>query len=294
MENNLNAHSESERATDSFEKKGYLVEDFKIFHLTDRRQREFTYHYHDFYKILILLSGNVSYTVEGRTYRLAPFDIVLVSAGEIHRPCVLDESPYERIILYVSKEFLDSCQGGDYSLGRCFEAPPGRSHVLRMPDLAHSRLYAACSELLSSFGDQDYAWRLRQRLLFLEFMVELNRAVVHGRVEYIEVLSSNAKVLQTLDYIHAHLTEELSPESIASAFFVNKYYLMHLFKSETGYTLGSYITNKRLLLARELLSRNIPATRVCYDCGFKNYSTFSRAYKKCFRDTPRNASGKFV
>lgn len=277
---------------DSYEKKGYLEENFRIFHLTDRKSREFTYHYHDFYKILILISGNVSYTIEGRTYQLAPFDIVLVNAGEIHRPSILDDSPYERIILYVSTEFLDSCQSGDDFLGHCFENTARRSHVLRIPNLAHSRLYAACTELLSSFGDRDYAWRLHQNLLFLEFMVQLNRAVIHNQVQYIEVLSSNAKVLQVLDYIHVHLTEEISPESIASAFFLNKYYLMHLFKAETGYTLGSYITNKRLLLAKEMLSRNIPATRVCYDCGFKNYSTFSRAYKKCFQDTPRNFIGQ--
>ena len=98
---------------------------------------------------------------------------------------------------------------------------------------------------------------------------------------------SNGKILSVLDYISEHLTEDISPDSIADTFYLNKYYLMHLFKEETGYTLGSYITNKRLLLARDLLKSGLPATQVCYDCGFKNYSTFSRAYRKCFQATPR-------
>ena len=59
-------------------------------------------------------------------------------------------------------------------------------------------------------------------------------------------------------------------------------------KEETGYTIASYITSKRLLLARDLMEKQTSITEVCYACGFKNYSSFSRAYKKCFQNTPRS------
>ena len=54
---------------------------------------------------------------------------------------------------------------------------------------------------------------------------------------------------------------------------------MHTFKEQTGYSIGSYLSTKRLLLAIELILSGKPITDVCYECGFKNYSTFSRAYK---------------
>ena len=73
---------------------------------------------------------------------------------------------------------------------------------------------------------------------------------------------------------------------IAGQFYISKYYMMRLFKQETGYTLGQYISQKRLLLAKELLSTGAPGPQVCYDCGFKDYSTFSRAYKQLFGVTP--------
>lgn len=63
--------------------------------------------------------------------------------------------------------------------------------------------------------------------------------------------------------------------------------MMRLFKQETGYTLGQYITQKRLLLARELILSGVPSTQVCFDCGFRDYSTFSRSYKKLFQESPR-------
>lgn len=273
----------------SYEKKGYLNDNFRIFHLTDRNQREYDFHYHDFAKILILISGDVSYTIEGRTYRLAPYDVVLVDAGQLHRPIVHTASAYERIILYVSPAYLAFLKREHYDLSLCFQkAKEEQTNVLRISSFERSLLYESCRRLSASLDEHDYAHELRHELLFLEFLIQLNRAVLHNQIQYIGMKSSNEKILAVLDFITTHLTEDITPDSIAGTLYLNKYYLMHLFKAETGYTLGSYITNKRLLLARELLQKGIPATQVCYDCGFKNYSTFSRAYKKCFQDTPRS------
>lgn len=53
-----------------YKKVGYLTTDFKMFHLKDEEMRTFHYHYHDFHKILILLNGDVTYCIEGRSYDL--------------------------------------------------------------------------------------------------------------------------------------------------------------------------------------------------------------------------------
>ena len=42
-----------------YEKQGYLNQDFRLFHLTDEKQRDFSYHYHDFSKIVIFIRGDV-------------------------------------------------------------------------------------------------------------------------------------------------------------------------------------------------------------------------------------------
>jgi AraC-like DNA-binding protein len=77
-------------------------------------------------------------------------------------------------------------------------------------------------------------------------------------------------------------------DDLSSRFYLSRYYLMHTFKEQTGYSIGSYLSTKRLLLAKELILSGKPITDVCYECGFKNYSTFSRAYKKCFGESPRD------
>lgn len=274
----------------SFEKFGYLENDFKMFHLIDRQHRDFAFHYHDFNKIIIFLKGNINYSIEGKNYLLKPYDIVLVNAGEIHKPSILDDSEYERIIIYVSTQFLNSYAREDYDLNNCFEcARKEKSNVLRIHSLEKSKLYQVCLELEHSFADNAFAKELYQKILFLEFMIQLNRTVISHHINYLDSSIGSTKLLEILDYINEHLTDEITIESLASRFYLNRYYLMHFFKEETGYTIGNYITEKRLLLAKNLVQNGSPVTEACFQSGFKNYSTFSRAFKKAFKTVPKNA-----
>lgn len=274
----------------SFEKLGYLEDDFKMFHINDRQRKDFAFHYHDFNKIIILLSGNINYTIEGKNYILKPYDIVLVNAGEIHRPSVLDNSAYERIIIYVSTQFLGNYSEKEYNLNYCFErAKMEHSNVLRIASIEKSKLYQVCLELEHSFTDQAFAKELYQKILFLEFMIQLNRTAISNHINYLDSANGNTKLLQILDYINEHLTEEVTIDTLSEHFYLSRYYLMHYFKEETGYTIGNYITEKRLLLAKDLVQKGYSITEACFQSGFKNYSTFSRAFKKAFNTLPKNA-----
>jgi AraC-like DNA-binding protein len=274
----------------NFEKAGYLDHDFKIFHLIDRQRKEFEFHYHDFNKIIIFISGNINYTIEGKSYELQPYDILLVNAGEIHRPSVLDNSAYERIIIYVSPQFLSNFSEEEYDLNYCFSrAKQEHSNVLRIHSMEKSKLYQVCQELEHSFSDQAFGKELYQKILFLEFMIQLNRTAILNHINYLDSAKDNTKLVQILDYINEHLGEEISIDSLSARFYLSRYYLMHFFKEETGYTIGNYITEKRLLLAKNLVQNGCSITEACFQSGFKNYSTFSRSFKKAFNTIPKNA-----
>lgn len=268
---------------------GYLDTRFKMFHLKDKDRKNFSYHYHDFHKILILLSGDITYCIEGRSYHLLPNDIVLVSAGEVHRPIINSDGIYERIIIYVSPDFLSNYANPENDLGLCIrQAAAEQSHVLRFQNNRGAKLDSAIRALDNSLNDTDYASSLHQELLFLEFMIQLNRAALHNGITFIENSPSDEKIVAVLDYLNCHLTEDISIDSLSARFFLSRSYLMHAFKDQTGYTIGNYLSTKRLLLAKKLIAEGMAITEVCYACGFKNYSTFSRAYKKNFGEAPRD------
>lgn len=275
-----------------YEKRGYLNQDYRIFHITDQHQREFPYHYHDFYKILILLKGDVTYCIEGKSYPLLPYDLVLINAGEVHHPIVRSCAAYERIILYISPNFLSSFRQEGCNLELCFlQAQQEKSNVLRLPSIQSSRLYQALMELEGSSNEQIYGADFYRKLLFLEFMVHLNRAAVLDTLHFMPNNNANDKILMVLSYINDHLTEEISIDSLSKKFYISKYYLMHSFKKETGYTIGAYLHLKRLFYGRELIRQGMPVTKACFACGFFSYSAFSRAYKKQFGEAPTRPRG---
>ena len=200
-----------------YNKRGYLNSDFKIFHLTDQISTEFEFHYHEFHKITIFISGNVQYFVEGKTYPLEPYDIVLVNRNDIHRVQVDPSLPYERIIVYISPGFIDAYRTDDYDLSYCFEkAKKEHSNVLRIHSLEKSSLFKITNRLERSFSDTEYAGSLYRQILFLEFMIHLNRAAIKNRVEFLDTSLYNPKIVDLIQYINQHLTESLDVDFLSS------------------------------------------------------------------------------
>jgi AraC-like DNA-binding protein len=104
----------------------------------------------------------------------------------------------------------------------------------------------------------------------------------------IEDVSFDKYIRNILDYINANIKDDLSIETIAAKFFMSRYHLMHKFKQLTGYSVHSYILQKRLIRADMLIKNGMPATQACDQCGFNDYSNFVRSYKKMFGVSPRN------
>ena len=275
-----------ENIAENYEKKGYLLQDFRIFRLKDTALAPIPFHYHDFHKIIFFLSGKADYIIEGKTYPLRPRDLLFVSAGEIHRPRPAPGVPYERIVIYVSPDFLTHCARSTERLDACFLLAKEHSAVMHAnPGKTHDLLYHV--ENLDAAAHADgFANDFYTELLFLEFMILLNRALLDHEIEENHPATYDKKILPLINYINAHLSDELPVEMLAEKFFLSKFHLMRKFKRETGYGIHQYITNKRLLQARNLLASDLPLTKICFDCGFKDYSTFSRAFKEFFRKSP--------
>ena len=106
--------------SEKYAKKGYLLEDFRLFHLKDKGETKVDYHYHEFYKLLFFISGKGGYFVEGKRYALTPGDIILIDKQCVHRPEFESGIPCERIILYISPEFLLRESSSACQLTDCF------------------------------------------------------------------------------------------------------------------------------------------------------------------------------
>lgn len=266
-------------------------QDFEVFHYKNTRQGNVAVHHHDFYEVYFFLGGRVEYRVEGQIFRLQPGDLLLINPEELHQANVESgDAPYERIVLWVDKAFLEGFQRGGDSLSRCFDRSlPTHSNLLRPTPAQRTELTMLLGELVRERYSRDYASELYAMGVFVQFMAELNRIALQVQPQQ-RGEEAPALIPQVLQHIAQHYDEELSLEALAQRFYVSKYHLAHEFSRLVGTSLYRYVMLKRLLMARQMLADGEAPGAVCAKCGFGDYANFYRAFKAQYGISPRDCT----
>ncbi len=270
-------------------KRGYLEGDFEFFYLKDQKNMEFEFHHHDFNKIIIFISGNVTYLIEGKAYKLKPWDIILVNDKEIHKPIIDSTEIYERIVIWINSSFLQKHSDSTSNLHTCFERCENhKCNLLRYEPQSLEHIKTILFQLRKACTQMEFGSRILRNSLFMQFIVSLNREFLGiEKKRVLPDIEYDKNIDRILAYINQNLKEDLSIDHLASKFYVSKYYLMHKFKKYTGYSIHHYILQKRLLMASSLIKKGLPAMEVSLACGFGDYSNFVRAFKKKFNLSPK-------
>ena len=273
-----------------YEKRGYLLENFRLFHLHSPGGANVEYHYHEFCKLLLLISGRGGYVVDGQKYLLQPGDVVLIGSRSAHRPELEGDAPYERIIIYISPEFLQQSSTSGCDLLELFSGNSG--HVLRLRERERKRVFGLADTLEKELSGAEYGREILSNGALLRLLVEIGRdRNQEGALNPNPVTPEDQRVVEWMQYLDRHLQEDLDMDVLAERFFISKFHMMRLFHQQTGFTIHTYLMQRRLLAARQLMEKGMRATEACYRCGFRSYSSFTRAYNKHFGTTPTGRMG---
>ena len=261
---------------------------FEIFHYRDAKFEGVPVHQHDFYEVYYFIGGSVEYSVEGRTYELKPGDLLLINPLELHQPRIApDQQDYERIVLWINKNYLSELCFNKTSLTRCFDSSqPDHTNLLRPTKIQQSYISAMLDELITENTSDGYAVEIASEAILLRFLVELNRLTIDSSSALRKDEASSSIIPDVLEYINKHFCEKLTLNEIADEFFVSKYYLSHAFNNVVGTSVHRYIVLKRLIHAKQMLLSGIKSTTAATNCGFNDYAGFYRAFTAEYGVTP--------
>ncbi len=93
-------------------------------------------------------------------------------------------------------------------------------------------------------------------------------------------------VKKTKEFISAHLSDELTAESIAANAGYSVFHFCRVFKEYTGESLMHYVREKRLEIAGKEMEKGESVSEVALKYGFETQSGFSRAYFRKFGERP--------
>lgn len=250
---------------------------------TPHNDEEFRLHNHDgFYELYLFLSGNARFQIEGNLYTLHPHDILIVRPFEMHHNIFLSQDRYERIILFLDRDFFRKYQCSELEafflerrLGIDCQIPAAITNREMFSLLMKMNRYL-------SEGAEPVT-----RCVLIEFLYLLNRI----REPLTAPTAEDPRISALLLYINEHLTEDLSLDRLSGTFFINKSHLCRIFKTITGYTINQYINHKRLLYAQELHKKGQSLLEASSNAGYNSYAHFYRMYKKEFGAGPKQPAG---
>ena len=261
---------------------------FEVFRYKDAYLKEVALHHHDFYEVYFFLSGNVQYNIESRSYLLTPGDVLLISPMELHQPMFGPEHrEYERIVLWIDKQFLEGFSLPGQSFTACFDSSsPNHSNLLRPEGVQRQFLMFLLEQLIQESGSQEPYQEICALSYLAQVLVLLNRLALQQQKEE-PVATQDSTVYNVLGYINEHYNENLTLDELANRFFVSKYHLSREFQRLVGTSVHRYIVQKRLVMAKQMLSSGRPSSEVYQHCGFGDYSNFYRAFRAEYQISPK-------
>ena len=263
---------------------------FEVFHYRDQKLDGLEIHHHDFYEVYLFLGGQVQFQVEGKTYLLEPGDLLLISPQELHKPIIGQGSVYERMVLWIDRNYLNSLCTEETDLSACFDPEmPGHTNLLRPGKVRSAQLQGLLESLTKEYYGAQMGSTICAKGLLMQFLVEVNRLA--GQTA--DKLRQEPDLMgQVIAYIGNHYQENLTLETLAKQFYVSKFYLSHEFRARVGISIHRYIIFRRLLQARDLMASGMSPGQAFGSCGFGDYANFYRAFKAEYSISPQEYAGR--
>ena len=222
-------------------------------------------HKSDFYDLTFVLSGSMTYIIDGKTFVLNKNDAVFIPPGVVNSR-LRGTVPTH----YVSFNFYPA----DYSvfpfevlMPNCITADI-RKLILAYPQSHLSPYYHAEEKVLCMLN-----------------------YILFELTDFSAMKTGNEHVMKILHYVENNLNKKLTLFTVSREINLTREYTACIFKKETGKTLMSYINERKMFLAKELV-KTMPLQSVAEYLGYDNYNYFSRLFKKHFDVTPVSLKNK--
>jgi AraC-like DNA-binding protein/mannose-6-phosphate isomerase-like protein (cupin superfamily) len=246
-------------------------------------------HVHASYEVYLLVSGDVTAYVEGRSYLLGPGDLLAMNRKELHRFVCGSRAPYDRIkILFVPEYVADFQVEGCGLLDFLERRKMGEDNCLRAGMVRERGIDAKILEIERSIRQGLPDTPLMVRAQFVELLVLLNRAFRRSGAVPASSGPHHDRILAVLTYLNGHMDEPVVLDRIAKEACMSKYHLCRVFRRHTGFTIHEYVLHKRVHRAKELLAQGRSALEACHGSGFNDYSSFYRDFRRIARVSPRD------
>ena len=243
-------------------------------------------HFHPFYELFILLDTKASHIIDGKYYPLKMYDMVLLRPALLHKSEYPPGPPRKRIII----DFNIPKNSGPLSasLEKVFSIFNVQEPVYRFSPNLQKKLFSMLNEIFMLGKNAASIRDIAINTKFTEFLCTLYSESKRNIYKPDTKPDTDEFRMYTItSWIHEHYQQPITLELLSEQFNISPYYLSHLFKKVTGFTVVNYVQMTRIRNVQQLLlytQRKV--TDIAESCGFSSFSQFNRTFNKFCKISP--------
>lgn len=269
------------------------MDNIRIAYEKSHEKKRMDRHFHNAYEIILILDGSAVFNINMKEYEVECGNLVFISHLESHELTVT-KYPYERFYIIIDPGTLHNLITDSRLTSILKKRPEGFSHTVKLDDAEFELFKKMFTEIYSEYSQPHDFSALAISAQLQLFFAKLYK--YHASSFPVKTTSGSTGIINEVQqYIDEHFMETININEISKLFYIDIYYLSHLFKKVCGYSMKDYLILQRISKAKELLMRSDKAIPiVCSASGFGNTNHFIRIFKKNEGITPYQYRKKYM
>lgn len=266
------------------------LEDFNEFIYVEKQIRIPSFkmgyeHFHTYYEIFYLKTGQCTYTVNKHKYHLEAGDIFIVAPGESHQTYYEGSIPCERITVYCKfDQLIPGFWENHHELKSKFRST---SKIVLNP-LSIPNINIIFDQMLKEHDLPMIYSEEVMTLLLCQLLLCIERSGIFVYESLKQQYNPTLDIEHALRYIDLNYNLQITLEDVAETINLAPTYLSRKFKKVTGLTFKEYLTQIRIKQASQaLLTTDDSITKIAMDCGFMSSNYFKDSFRKMTGVSPR-------
>jgi len=228
--------------------------------------------------LLFFDQGTWNVRIEGAEKNVHETDLCILRCLEA---CIVTPLTYPCVMFRISfSSYYFKVIDPGFALNIPFnERHLGVGNFYRLAEVDNQRFYLNLSRV------EQKTELSEKRLALYVLLIDLLHEICH-RFDVNVSDTRPPQAREVLDYINAHYCEDIGINDLTQRLYMSRSQIERIMKTSTGYSTWNYILEKRVTRASQLLHSGMSNREVAEATGFRDYSTFYKAYVKISHRTP--------
>lgn len=244
--------------------------------------QKFPNHFHDYYVIGLIETGERNLTVNHHTYPIGPGDMMTFNPMDNHACEQTDNGSLNYRALNIKPDVM---QYITQTILETDTLPYFHLPLLYRTELAPTfqTLHENIMNGITGLEKEELFW------LCMQYIITTHTRPISGKTEP----ASRKEVEAICAYLNTHYTERITLEQLGNLVGLNKYTLLRTFTHSKCITPYRYLETLRINKAKELLKLGIEPAEAAQQTGFSDQSHFTNYFNKFIGLTPKQYQSIF-